>query len=270
MNSEQRHEAVAGRAPGSGPGPAVGAIGILLGLLAIDLVIYLGHVALAEHPYLGALVDLDKEANLPTWYSSMKLALAAAAAVYCYCAEAAWGNAERPRLRAAWLLVAAFMLALSADETSQIHETMTDWLMTSPAGENFRAAFGASEASDSMLWVIVFSPLMVLAATALVLFYVQRFKASRWLIAGGLGAVLLLAASAFLETREAAIAGTQGLLTEERWQLYLAYVTLEEMAEQVAITLLVSVHYAYATGRVAPPPAGRAGVVGGPPAESRG
>ncbi len=229
------------------PIPLPGVRAVFVTLLAGDAAILLGHVLLARGEVLGDLFDLDCEANLPTWYSSLKFVLAAAAAAACYLSEAS--EDETPRFRKAWLLVAAFMLALSADETGQIHETLTDALMSGSAGENFRAAFGATEASDSMLWVIVFSPLMILAATALLLFYLTRFKSPRWLAGGCAAAVLLLATSAFLETREAAIAGTRGYLSAERWQAYLWYVGFEEMAEHLAVTLLVTVHYAYAMQR---------------------
>lgn len=223
---------------------------VFLTLLAGDAAILLGHVLMARNEALGDLFDLDREANLPTWYSSLKLLLAAAAAVACYLSEAAEGETEAPRYRAGWLLVGAFLLALSADETGQVHETLTDVLMSGPAGENFRAAFGATEASDSMLWVIVFSPLMILAAAALLLFYLTRLQGSRRLVGGCAAALLLLAASAFLETREAAIAGARGPLSADRWQAYLWYVGLEEMAEHLAATLLVTAHYAYARQRL--------------------
>lgn len=251
MSLQQECDDPGGRSPGEATVPLARAGAVLIGLLSIDGAVLGCHVAMAKHPHLGPLFDLDKEANLPTWYSSTKLTLAAAAAIFCYFSEKTGDADGKPRLRAAWLLVAAFMLGLSMDESSQVHETLTDWLMAGQAGANFRHAFGATEASDGMLWVIVFSPLMILAATALVLFYLHRFKSSRWLIGGGLAAVLLLAASAFLETREAAIAGSRGLLTEDRWRMYLWYVSLEEMAEQLAVTLLVWVHYTYAARRFA-------------------
>ncbi len=259
MSSQPLPEIPVALSPGLARVPLVRARTLLAGLLSIDVAVLLAHLLIAEHKVLGGLFDLDKEANLPTWTSSTKFALAAAAAVFCYFAETTGSDAERPRLSSAWLLVAVFMLALSADESSQVHETLTDWLMAGPAGANFRSAFGATEASDSMLWVVVFSPLMILAATALVLFYLHRFKSSRRLIGGALAAVLLLAAAAFLETREAAIAGAEGFLSAERWRTYLWYVGLEEMAEQVAVSLLVAVHYAYAARRFALRPAVAAG-----------
>ncbi len=222
---------------------------LLATLLAFDAATLLGHMSLAGNEALGNLFDLDHEANLPTWYSSLKLLLAAAAAMLCYLSEAPRAAAEGLKRRSAWLVVAALMLALSADEAAQIHETLTDWLMSGKAGANFRQAFGANEASDSMLWVVVFSPLMVLAAAALLLFYLARFKSSPLLIASGAVAILLLAGSAFLETREATIASTEGFLSTEQWRTYRWYVGFEEMAEQIAVTLLLVTHYHYATSR---------------------
>ena len=77
---------------------------ILVTLLAGDLVLLLGHVLVARHEIFGELFDLDQEANLPTWYSSLKFVLAAAAAAACYLSESTGDEAQRPRYRAAWRL----------------------------------------------------------------------------------------------------------------------------------------------------------------------
>ncbi len=122
--------------------------------------------------------------------------------------------------------------------------------MSGQAGEKFRRAFNANETSDSLYWIIVFSPFMIVATTLIGIFYFTRFRNSRLLLSGCVAAFLLLALSAFLETREAAIIGVEGYFSQRRFRQYHILVTFEETAELVATSLLCSVHYAYAMRRI--------------------
>lgn len=93
--------------------------------LAADVMLGLAYLAnrLAGSPFarVNRLLDLDGEANLPTWYSSMQWAAAAALLAFV-----CWR--QRERRSSAWpvaLAVAATFVLLSADEVAQVHEKLS-------------------------------------------------------------------------------------------------------------------------------------------------
>ncbi|MBF0370949.1 MAG: hypothetical protein HQL52_15985 [Magnetococcales bacterium] len=225
-------------------------------LVMLDLFVLGLHLLLGDHPQLGSLVHLDKEGNLPTWYSSLKFTLAAVAALACYFLERAARIDSvpdsslppiRPRLSPIpWLLVALLMLGLSADETAQIHETTVHWFMESPAGDNLRQAFEVVRAGGVLLWGVLLSPLLVVIGGWLLRFYWQRFRGHLWLFGGGFLAVGLLGLALALETREAGLVGVGGHLTAASLRNYQWLTGVEEMAELLAASLITGVHVAYA------------------------
>ena len=88
-------------------------------LIAVNLAMNAGITMPLE--VLDAQLDLKDEGNLAAWYSSAQLLLLAlsAGAIAC-CTEPSQGAVWLHR--AIWLGVAGIALALSADETSQLHE----------------------------------------------------------------------------------------------------------------------------------------------------
>ncbi len=101
-------------------------------LFAVDIafgVVYLGYF-LIGHPYepLAKVIDLDGEANLPTWYSSMQW--------FCV-AYVLWVFAVRHIVRSqvrSWFLIIVPMVFLlfSVDEVATLHEhigVLTDVLL---------------------------------------------------------------------------------------------------------------------------------------------
>lgn len=75
----------------------------------------------AEQQWKYQLFELNTEANVPTWFSSVQLAFAALLA---------WGCASLHRSRglsgtASWRLVAGALLFVSADEVAQFHEQIS-------------------------------------------------------------------------------------------------------------------------------------------------
>ncbi|RMH18839.1 MAG: hypothetical protein D6701_05725 [Gemmatimonadetes bacterium] len=96
-------------------------LGVLLvgaGLLvATHLVLYWIHYHVGEVPWLvRQLFDLDEENNLPTWFSSFLLLLAAG--FVHLTAE------SEPRDRGWWRVLAAGFVVLSLDEVAGLHETL--------------------------------------------------------------------------------------------------------------------------------------------------
>ncbi len=218
---------------------------VIVLFLAGDGMILILHYLFQGSSQMGDFFDLDKEANLPTWYSSFKFSAAALAAAWCFFQESGTAKPRPKKHPWGWLLIAVLMLGMSVDETAQVHETLIHWVMAGEAGENLRHALGATRETDSMWWGVIFSPILILIGLFAVVFYYSRFRAYPLLGAGLAGALLLLGGSLLLETYEAGVLSSPGFISLEQWRTYRIYFTIEEMAELVASTLLLSTHYAY-------------------------
>ena len=214
---------------------------VLVLLLLMDVGVGALHILFSSDLEIGAFFNLAHEENLPTWYSSFQFLLVAGAAVFCYVLEktvsskktAGWG----------WLVVALCMLGLAIDETLQIHEVLIDQVMSGNAGNNLRHFFGATRDTDSLLWTVVFAPILILAAIALILFYYSRLRSNRSLFRLSLLPLCLLALSAGLEFMEAK---TLSSFAQDPMVRYRQFIFIEEMAELVAASLFVWIHYQYA------------------------
>ncbi len=215
---------------------------VLVILLLIDAGMGVLHLLFSSHPELGWFFNLTYEENLPTFYSSFQFLLVAGAATYCYVVEIvtdpqkAWG----------WLVVAICMLGLAIDESLQIHEVLIDQIMSGRGGENLRHFFGVTQETDSLLWTVVFAPVMILAGTGLILFYYSRLQSNRTLFLISFLPLFLLSVSAGLEFVEARILSA---LSENSMALYQQFSFIEEMAELVSATFFVWIHYQYGLWR---------------------
>jgi len=94
---------------------AAAALVVLAGIAVAVARVGYGHDTLLG---VAARLDLDREANLPAWFSSTLLSLAALAAF----ARAAVARGAGERGAHAWLAFGAVIAAMSLDETAQIHE----------------------------------------------------------------------------------------------------------------------------------------------------
>jgi len=212
---------------------------VLTILLLLDGMIGIFFLIFINHQEWSSFFNLAGEDNLPTWYSSFQFFLVGLAAIYCL--EAENKSPRKSKYTWAWGGVTILMLALSADETLQIHETLIDEVMSGTAGENLRNYFGATRETDSMLWTVVFAPPMILVGVGLMGFYYSSFKNIPKLFFGSLAALSLLALAAGLEYLEAKILIDAGSMGQYQFLTF-----VEEMAEFLAATLLVWVHYSYA------------------------
>jgi len=218
---------------------------ILIPLLAMDGLLGILYLIFIDHPEWSSFFNLAGENNLPTWYSSFQFFLVALAAFYCLAGEKQFSaNSIYPW---AWGVVAILMLALSIDETMQIHETLIDAVMSGAAGEKLRTYFGATRETDSLLWTVVFAPPMILVGVGMMGFYLSAFKNVPKLFWGSLAALSLLALAAGFEYLEARVLidANEGAMNQ-----YHLLTLIEEMAEFLAATLLVWVHYSYAWGLI--------------------
>ena len=122
-------------------------------------------------------------------------------------------------------------------------DVLIDQVMSGNAGNNLRHFFGATRDTASLLWTVVFAPILNLAATALILFYYSRLRSNRSLFRLSLLPLCLLALSAGLEFMEAK---TLSSFAQDPMVRYRQFIFIEEMAELVAASLFVWIHYHYA------------------------
>lgn len=92
------------------------AAGLFLTDVAITLAYLINVMAGSPFTFPGRFLDLDGEANLPTWYASAKL-LTLGLLLFIFASAS-----RRPRRRALLFLPAVLAVALSLDEVASIHE----------------------------------------------------------------------------------------------------------------------------------------------------
>lgn len=161
---------------------------------------------------------VDREGNVPTWFSSAVLGLAALLAVGV--------AADSPgRWRRHWRVLAAALAYLSVDELTEIHEQAITPL---------RQAFGLDGALF-FAWVVVALPLVVVFALAYLRFLVALPRPTRsgLLVAGA----LYVGGAAGVEMVGSLVYSTVGLDT----MLYVLVTTVEELLEMAGAVLLVVV-----------------------------
>jgi hypothetical protein len=125
---------------------------ILTGLIGVELLLVAAFLLAywAGHPYeaVTRLINLDTEANLPTWFSSVQLfAAGLTAAAIGFSGRSKSGT----RLDAdtwIWLTAAATFLFLSLDEAAQFHEALGGILSQRMSASGLQHGF----------WIVVFLP----------------------------------------------------------------------------------------------------------------
>lgn len=219
-------------------------------LLGLDGIFILLHLMLTQVPSMGHLFNLNQEANIPTWYASFKLSLAAIAALLCYQLEKKQ-SLQIPLLPAwLWIMVALLMLFMSLDETAQLHETLSGTLMDSLAGARLRYAFNIQASGAILLWGVLFAPLLILIAGSLLSFYYHRFHQKKKLVSMAFITIFLLLCAFVLEQNQAEIAGQMTTIALEGLEKYQLMSLIEEICELVAISFLVLIHLAYAKSQL--------------------
>lgn len=109
---------------------------ILSTLIAIELLLvfiyWIDALTFESFPLLHNLFNMDGEANIPAWFSSMQLFIAG---MICFGNSSLTQKGERPS-KLFWRIGSGFLFLLSIDEIAQIHERITafvgaryiDWL----------------------------------------------------------------------------------------------------------------------------------------------
>ncbi|HEX9636725.1 MAG TPA: hypothetical protein VGB99_04275, partial [Acidobacteriota bacterium] len=171
---------------------------------------------------------LDKERNLPTWYSGVLFLLLGAAACAAFFWEQRRGR-ERPglfRLPWLWLVLAGLGFLMSLDEITILHENLY-WREIRQLSIRFGPRW-----QYVTQWQLLFAPAIVLAFGFLAIFLIQRLRLSR---TAGRGATLGLACWLVALLPEGVRQGLK--LLGSGW--YTAAVVLEEELEMVGAILLV-------------------------------
>jgi hypothetical protein len=202
-------------------------VAVLTGI-AVTLVVLSAAVQLASRAADGSelfglvrITYVDGEANLPTWYSSGLLLVAAA----IHAVVALVAQRREDRWARHWWALAILFVALSLDEAAMIHELPIDRL---------REAFDASGILYEA-WVVPGA----LVAGVVALSFARFLKALRPPIAAGylLAGALFVAGAIGVEMVTAVIADGRGRDT----LMYVAAVSVEELLEMIGVTVLIGV-----------------------------
>ncbi|GAA4883437.1 hypothetical protein [Actinomycetospora straminea] len=197
---------------------------VTLGLAGLSLLLTLAVPTPGPQlaPWVGYL-DVDREGNVPTWWSVGLLVSAAAG----HLVAGLVGRAAGARGAAGWLVTAAILAGMSLDDMTSIHERVGD--LVRPEG----AAAGDPGGSFSFYWVVPGAAVALLVAVAVGLLALRLRGRPRRLLVTGLGVLFLFALG---------LEGVQGVVlaqgTGGRVAEVLAY-HLEELGENLGALLLL-------------------------------
>jgi hypothetical protein len=200
----------------------------VVGLICLDVgltLLYLVDYALGRpFDHFSRFIDLDGEANLPTWWSSIQW----------FCVAAAfWVFAIRTvdrRPSRSWLLLIlpAVFVAFSLDEVATIHEYvgyLSDALL--PQGER-DASFVSQTGLFFILFGVPFAILLAGLVTAILPFLARYSRARNRIVAGM--ALMLIAAIGIEALSNLLIPGSPAATLE---------IAIEEMSEMIGSTLVL-------------------------------
>lgn len=173
---------------------------------------------------LVRLFHLDRENNIPSWYSSVALGLASLLLAIIARVE----QMSDPRRARPWWILAVLFLGLSMDEAASIHEMLV-WVVTPILKQS-----GLFAGFLTYSWVVVGIPLVVIAALAFRRFLAALPHDTRrlFIFAGG----LFVAGAIGIEMIGAQVESSLG--TRET-MAYVVAVTLEEGCEMFGVALFL-------------------------------
>lgn len=198
---------------------AITAVLAVLSLVAAAYVLSLDRpIGLAAERIVG-LVDLDAEANAPTFFSI--LLLASAGALLGVIARHRRANGEPGALQ--WAMLSILFIGLSFDEAASIHETMIGPFRRMFPDNRF-VYFG---------WVIPGAVFVLIVGVLFFRFLLRLDSRTRTLfIAAGF---IFVGGALGIEVVESYIASGQG---EENWP-YVIALTVQEVLEMVGVILFI-------------------------------
>jgi hypothetical protein len=166
-------------------------------------------------------LDLNRETNLPSWYSALQLALIGGILV------AFAASQIRRGVRAAWAVMCAGLafLFLSLDETTSLHENFSYWLDTFQHRRD-------TLFNETGFWMLICAPVF-LATLALLGFGAVRYLRGRKaiIVKFAVGAAIFVAATAGMEALSNFVAAQT---TAAR-----VLILLEEVGEMLGATVML-------------------------------
>ncbi len=192
-----------------------------------DLFLIVAHLGWGHLRFL----NLDKEHNLPSWYSGVQLALVGLAALDCYEREKKTSRQFFPATRS-WAAVALFLFYLSLDEITVIHEALLRY--------DIPDLLPPDSLWVSLLsWQIVFGPLLALMSVVLLGLFLTRFGETRALLLPALAGLGCWGLAVLTE------ALAKPIFLARNW--YPEEVAIEEGFELLGATLLLAALCRYGT-----------------------
>jgi len=164
----------------------------LLTLIVTLVLCHVGASALNESYHtegteiLRDFFGLEREGNVPTWFSSLQLALIGVVCGVTFLAEKASGSMRKYALF--WLGLSLLFLFLSMDETAQFHERLDEVVgLLSKTADGATVNQGTKE-SPIFFYLLLYVPGLGAVSAALIGFVFRRVKdrATRVLFVAGL------------------------------------------------------------------------------------
>lgn len=143
-------------------------------LLAVELLLRYLYTAPILWWSVRPWFDLDGEANIPSWFSSMQLLAVGLLAAYCAWRESTPHGA---RWRNGWWLIMAIFLYLSIDEAAKLHETVGHLV-----SQRVRLTWFEGGIWSVRYWILAFLPVLAWATGYLIQFFWRRFAGRPYLL----------------------------------------------------------------------------------------
>ena len=196
-------------------------------LFAIEAILVVVHLATDGNVRYW---NLDKEHNLPTWFSGVQLVLVGLVCLDGFDREQSLRSRLVPPAWT-WCLLASFFVYLSVDEVTVVHEAVLR--------NEVRDLLPPDSLWVSLLpWQIVFAPLLLPAAVLLLGLFLNRFAGLRRVLVPGLAGLGCWGGAVLSEGLAKPVFMARGLYVQE--------VALEEGLEMVGATLLLLAFCRYA------------------------
>jgi hypothetical protein len=204
-------------------------------LIAAHVVVHVAHFGFGHDHLMGLnpLFDMNRESNVPTWYSgTVFLATAAALGVV-----AAVKRREDDRFHRHWTALALAFLYLSCDELTQVHEKWGDLLNAPLASWREREVLGGVLRN---LWVLPAGVIAGILGLSYVRFLAHLPPATRTLFV--VSGVTFVGAAVGMEMLGAAYSAAGGRYHPG----FMVFVTIEEGLEMTSIAVFLYAVLTYA------------------------